>query len=475
MSVEAEQILASWVADAVEAAKKHPSETWRPGEKLKILLIGYNGKRNTGADVRVAAMVDQFYHVLGKENVEIGITTFGDPETFKSYFDPATKTVQLDITPSLFEDLMKVAAQYHMGVISEGSTLKSKWSNSLTLFFAAAMGIMKSLGKPCMAYGSGAGEMDDWLRESVKGYCDKTYFICREEQSTEIVKGLGMEVEMGVDTAWTFSPGSLEWAERELREKAGWGGKKPLLGVAVINPFWWPVRPDLVKWQSGYAQEHPDEWYDSFMFFTFGEERKKLFNRYLTNIAWAVEEFSKKHDMQVVILGMEALDHDAIARLQKMLRVPSQLFSSRDYDAYQMTALLWKLSMLVTSRYHARVLSMPAGVPSLAISMDERLYNLLNETGHLKDYYLPVDDEALGEKLLAAMEKMWGEREKVREELLRKIPYYFESMANMGVLFRKFVKKNFPQFRLPPEPESWKGYLPPLDPSLSRILEECGD
>ena len=28
-------------------------EIWSPGEKLKILLVGYNGKRNTGADVRV--------------------------------------------------------------------------------------------------------------------------------------------------------------------------------------------------------------------------------------------------------------------------------------------------------------------------------------------------------------------------------------------------------------------------------------
>lgn len=39
-------------------------------------------------------MVDQFYHILGKENVEIGVTTFGDPETFRHHFDPATKIVQ---------------------------------------------------------------------------------------------------------------------------------------------------------------------------------------------------------------------------------------------------------------------------------------------------------------------------------------------------------------------------------------------
>ena len=32
-------------------------EEWEPGKKLKILLVGYNGARNTGSDVRVAAIV----------------------------------------------------------------------------------------------------------------------------------------------------------------------------------------------------------------------------------------------------------------------------------------------------------------------------------------------------------------------------------------------------------------------------------
>ena len=30
-------------------------EEWAPGKKLKLLMVGYNGARNTGADARVAA------------------------------------------------------------------------------------------------------------------------------------------------------------------------------------------------------------------------------------------------------------------------------------------------------------------------------------------------------------------------------------------------------------------------------------
>jgi polysaccharide pyruvyl transferase WcaK-like protein len=361
-----------------------------------------------------------------------------------------------------------------MCVISEGSTLKSKWSNSLTLFFAAAMGIMKTLNKPCIAYGSGAGQMDNWIYEIAKKYCDRTFFICREKQSLEIVKKMGMACEMGVDTAWTFHAESAEWAEKELMQKASWDGKKDILGVAVINPFCWPVRPDLEKWSSGYGEEHPEEWYESFMFFTFTEERKKLFADYLTNIAYAVDNFSKKYDMHVVIFGMEALDYHPVTRFQKMLKTPAHIFSSINYNGYQMTALLRKLSMLVTSRYHARVLSMPAGIPSIAISMDERLYNLLTETGHLDDYYFEVDDSALGEKLMIAMEKLWQNREKVKYELIKCIPYYLKSMARMGDIFRKFVKNNFPDFQFPFEPKNWLDNLPPLDPLLMQIINKYG-
>ena len=63
------------VLSATALARMPRFETWRPGRRLKILLAGYNGKRNTGADVRVAAMVEQFYRVLGHDAVDIGILT----------------------------------------------------------------------------------------------------------------------------------------------------------------------------------------------------------------------------------------------------------------------------------------------------------------------------------------------------------------------------------------------------------------
>ena len=42
-------------------------QSWRPGEKLKLLFAGYNGTRNMGSDVRVEEMLRQIRHILGPE------------------------------------------------------------------------------------------------------------------------------------------------------------------------------------------------------------------------------------------------------------------------------------------------------------------------------------------------------------------------------------------------------------------------
>ncbi len=464
-----DRLTSSIVDRTVRRSRRYPFEVWEPGEKLKILLVGYNGKRNTGADVRVAAMVDQFYHILGKDNVEIGILTLSIKDS-EVYFHPPTKLIPLD--PIFFNDVLKACSSHHLAVISEGSTLKSKFANSLTLFFVEACGIMKQQNKPCIAYGSEASDMDGFVYDIAKRLCDLTYFIARTEQSMKIIQEMGLRGEVGTDTGWTFQSAPKEWAYRELKEKAGWDGKKEIIGVAAINPFCWPVKPSLARWlKMKVVRSEKNYHYDKWYFFSSSEERTRLFKNYLRGIATAVEKFISKHHTHVVIFGMEALDYEAATTLQAMMGAYPNgwspvVFSSRDYNGYQITALLRALSMLITSRYHARVLSMPGGVPSIAVSMDERLYNLLQESGHLEDYYFEVDDQNLGEKLGAAMEKMWRNREKVAEEILRTIPGYLKKMASMGATFRNFIKENFPQFPLPPEPESWGGYLASLNTEL---------
>ncbi|MBF0299057.1 MAG: polysaccharide pyruvyl transferase family protein [Oligoflexia bacterium] len=431
--------------------------TYKAGEPLKILFVGYNGARNTGADVRVEVMTKQFIKVLGKENINIGITTL-DVEHSKNYYHDPIELISM--SSIFFKDILHACSRYHLAILCEGSCFKSQFANALTTFFLAAAGIMKVQNKFCIAYGSEAGYMDWPLSFFVKTYAKDTYIISRTVPSLKVIKKFGFDGDVGTDTAWSFIPSPTSKA-KEILMAHGWDGKKPLLGLAVINPFCWPVKPNLFRLfimllTGFYKKNHHEKWY----FFSTSRRRIKSYNRYLDAIKIAADTFCDKYDFFPIIIGMEKLDYSTNIKLQERMKHKAPIFCSKDYNSYDLTAILHQLSLLVTSRYHARVLSMPAGVPSCAISIDERLHNLLEETGHLNDYYIKSDDYQIKEKLLPMMEKLYANREKVKDELLKTIPSYLEKMSYMGELLKEFIKKKYPGFPVREKAAEFKDNLP---------------
>ena len=313
----------------------------------------------------------------------------------------------------------------------------------LTLFFCEAAGIMKQQGKPCIAYGSEAGHLDEFMKKPVLDLCSETYFIARSQDSLEIIKELGMNGHIGTDTAWTFkSLDKKEWALTKLKE-TGWDGTQPLLGIAVINPFWWPIRPSVVDLFkaiiTGNWDLHVNKWY----FFAWSKKRAVLFDNYIKYIATAINHFAKKRDHHVIIIGMEMLDIDACNKLQTQILSKPAIFSSKNYDGYELTEILRNLTLLVTSRYHARVLSMEGHVPAVAISMDERLDNIYGELGHEK-LLLKVDDTKLEHSLLDALDYAHLNYASIKEQIKNKLPYFYTTMEDMGDYFKTFVESAFP-------------------------------
>lgn len=415
-------------------------DKWERGKKLRILLVGYNGVKNTGSDVRVAGIVEQLEDLLGIENIEITLLT-QNTENLKVYYGGR---ILLQHTSSIyFTDVLRACSRNHLVILCEGSTLKSKFANALTLFFCEAAGIMKAQGKPSIAYGSEAGYMDRFVERAAKDLCSKTYFIARTESSLEIIKELGMAGHLGTDTAWKFhSLSKKDWVMDKLRA-TGWDGKKPVLGVAVINPFWWPVKPSLFKLVKAFITGdwafHYQKWY----FYSWSDKRRELFENYIAAISGAINEYVKNNDVQVVIIGMEMLDEDACYALKKCLKQEAVVFPARDYDGYELAQLLRSLSVLVTSRYHARVLSMENYVPTVAVSMDERLDNILGELGQSEKLLLKADETHLKEKLLVALEYIGAHRTELSRQIKLKLPYYYGTMDVMGRFLKDFVYKNF--------------------------------
>ena len=178
-------------------------------------------------------------------------------------------------------------------------------------------------------------------------------------------------------------------------------------------------------------------------FFSDSEERREKFQRYLSEMAAAVNRYQQEHDAFVVILGMEKLDEEACLRFEHLVDGPHSVYHSKDHNVFQMTGLLRQLSMLVTSRYHAAVLSMKRAIPLVAISMDSRLDGVIGETELADHYLLRVDDADLGRRITASLRLADDNTQEIRETIRRHQAINEQKVSEMSQFFASWLKQHF--------------------------------
>lgn len=454
---------------AVKRALGVDQEVWKPGKPLKLALAGYVGTRNTGADVRVEEMIRQFRHVVGDDDLELTIMSVNQQRT-AGYF----RTVRQVELPVVFPKFLYDECPKHHGVIAcEGSMFKSKFASALSTMMAGALGIAAAEGKLAVGYGAEAGAMSPALRDFVKKHCKHALVQCRNEPSREVLGRLGIRTTGGTDTAWTFEPAPKQVGAEALRRQ-GWDGEKKVLVVCPINPFWWPVKPDLTKAAArALVGQYADEHYRSFYFHHSSEEADLAYQAYLDGIAQGVDAFCRDRDVFVIMVGMERVDRRACEDLAARLQAPSACFVSDEYDMFEMVSILRNCSYMVSSRFHAVVTSMPGLVPSAGITMDERIRNLMNDRGH-PDLFLEVDEDDLGDKVLAILLRLEKEAEQIAHDIGKVIPQQFALMGQMGIDFMDEVTRVYPEFPRRDLPRTWEAHLPPLSAYLQNLMETYG-
>jgi len=384
----------------------------------------------------------------------------------RGYFDGVRQVKLPDIFPPF---LFREVPRYDGVVACEGSMFKSKFANALTTMMIGSLAIASAQNKLSVGYGAEAGYMDPTLARMCQRYCSDSFVITRNEESQAVLGKLGVSTELGTDTAWTFEPRSLEYGRKALRE-AGWDESIPVLAVCPINPFWWPVKASVAKATSKMLTgAFSDSHYRSVYFHASGPKVSEAYNQYLTAIADALEVFRRSHNVFPVLVAMEMLDADACGQISARLG-DLPIFSSGEYDMYQLVSILRSTHIMVSSRYHGIVTSMPSLVASAGVTMDERIRNLMRERGH-SDLLLDVDDPDLRDKLIAVMERLLNEHEAIRDGIGRTVVRNLKLMSRMGVYFEQHLQHRYPEFPVRNGRHSWEDYLPPLSPVLNKLLE----
>jgi polysaccharide pyruvyl transferase WcaK-like protein len=461
-------LLEAWVSSNIERAKVRwmlgGNKPWHPGEKLRLLFAGYNGTRNMGSDVRVEEMLRQIRHILGGDQVDFSVMSQVF-EFSKGYFE-GTRQVHLpDIFPPfLFDEVPK-----HHGVVAcEGSMFKSKFANALTTMMIGSLGIAAAENKLSVGYGAEAGHMDPLVAKMCARYCKNSFVITRNEESRTVLRELGVPTEIGTDTAWTFEPRPAEYGQSILRE-VGWDGRTPVLVVCPINPFEWPVKASVAKYAiHGLTGAYKDSHYRTVYFHNSGPAAERAYQHYLSSIANALDAFRKQRNVFIILAATERLDARPANRISERLGgVP--VLTSDQYNMHELVSILRSCHMMASSRYHGIVTSMPGLVPSCGITMDERIRNLMRERGH-PELLMTVDDADLEHKLLAALEIIAAEGERIADGIARTVVKNLKVMARMGVYFEEEVQRRYPEFPTRTGQWNWEDYLPPITDSLRQLV-----
>ncbi len=438
---------------------------WTPGEKLKVLFAGYNGTRNTGSDVRVQEMMRQIRHVLGAENVDFSVMTQNFDLT-KGYFEGSRQVHLPDVYPPF---LWREVHANHGVIACEGSMFKSKFANALTTMMIGSLGLASAENKLSVAYGGDAGQMDDLLQWMCARYTRESLVITRSLESQQLLSSLDVPNELGADTAWTFEPHPPEYARQALRA-AGWDEKTPILVLCPIHPFVWPVSASIAKYLARVTTgAYKDSQYRTVYFFESGPDVDRKFQQYVNGYTEATKAFVQKHRVFPILVAMEKLDAVACRAIAK--EIPgTPMFTSDDYDMFQLVSILRACTYMVSSRYHGIVTCMPAGVVSAGVTMDERIRNLMRERGH-QHLLLTMDDPELGPKLAEVMERLVVEADAIRESIGRTVVSNLKGMARMATFLEEEVRKTYPEFPLRKGVLSWEDNLPALPKDLMNLVE----
>ena len=352
-----------------------------------VMMMGYNGANNTGAEALLLTDIEDVRVVLGPDAL-ITVPTL-NPANLRRYLQEASNLRIVPIPSVYFRALRSLVNQHDLIMLVEGSTYMDTWTSALLWAYLWVTRCADSAGKPCLAYAVDAGTLNRLNRALVRREASKTdLLIVRAEAAAERLRAWGVTAatEITADNAFRFHP---DIADEGLLRRLWPEATGKIAGLCPVNFYLWPVvmRP----WGSR------DNCYRWPYYFSHSTERTRATEKLAREYAHLADCLITEQHMSVALICMEQLDEPLAVEVRRhMVHADSvRIFSARHYNASQMTAILRGLDLLLTSRYHAAVLSLAAQVPQIAIGHDLRLKTLYADLGLGKDFFVDPQESDL--------------------------------------------------------------------------------
>lgn len=108
-----------------------------------------------------------------------------------------------------------------------------------------------------------------------------------------------------------------------------------------------------------------------------------------------------------------------------------------DYSPMELKGIIGLCDLFIGSRMHANIAAISSLVPTIAVGWSHKYYGIMEKVG-LDDYVFSFDDLGF-EELKEKIEKMWDNREAIRNELKIKV----ETEKELALKSAKLVRNIF--------------------------------
>lgn len=342
----------------------------------KVLLLGYNGANNTGSEARLLSIIDDVRSILGPE-VLITVPTLNEVN-LRRYLQEDEFLKIAPIASIFFFDIRRLVREHDVLILVEGSCYMDTWTSALLWAFLYATRCASDFKKPSLAYAVDVGHLSSFNKWLVKREASKTdLIITRTGLAAEELKEIGVTapIDVTADCAFTFKTDENILKENWPDSNSGF------VGLAPVDFYLWPVvmRP----WGK---KENQYKWP---YYFSRSRDRVKKSEELALKWAQEADRIIEEYGKMVALICMEEVDEPLARSIKEKMKNPEmvKIFSSREYNASEMTSILRSLDLLATSRYHAGVLSLEGQIPQIAIGHDTRLRGFYRELG-LEDYFI---------------------------------------------------------------------------------------
>jgi polysaccharide pyruvyl transferase WcaK-like protein len=312
------------------------------------------------------------------------------------------------------------------------------WGSALLWCYLLATRYAHSMKKPCIAYSVDAGSAGRFNRWLIKREASKTNLIlARTQRAAERLKKWGVKapIEVTADNAFAFNPNP---ADEGLLERV-WPQASHVVGIAAEDIYVWPVQIRL--WD---RKKYCYRWPYYYTHSKSSIEKSELFAKVL---AAQADDIIRDHDKDIAFLSMEGLDAGFANKIQQLMKRPdrTKIFTSSKYNASQMTSILRSLELLITSRYHAGVLSLPNQVPQTAIGHDLRIKDLYADLD-MSELFIDHEDPLRYWGLSNNVEDVFNNYKSIKNKLKKGFEQYRECEKRNPILLRAFLERNYPEW-----------------------------